>query len=129
MAEIVHYPGRYPGKIYLGTKPGREGVLVCQRGTYRLLDLRLDLANHSPGGFAWGYEGSGCAQLALAILADALQDDARALAIYQHFKSAILAKLAGDSPFNLTYDPIALAVARMEDLAAVEARKTREARR
>lgn len=26
------------------------------------------IRNHSPDGFSWGYEGSGCAQLALAIL-------------------------------------------------------------
>ena len=35
------------------------------------LDPRLDLANHSPTGFEWGYGGSGPAQLALALLADA----------------------------------------------------------
>jgi hypothetical protein len=37
-----------------------------------LLDPRLDLYNHSPNGFEWGYSGSGPAQLALAILADHL---------------------------------------------------------
>jgi Family of unknown function (DUF6166) len=36
------------------------------------LDPRYDLANHSPDGFEWGYGGSGPAQLAIAILADAL---------------------------------------------------------
>jgi hypothetical protein len=34
------------------------------------LPLRLDIVNHSPTGFAWGYSGSGSAQLAVAILAD-----------------------------------------------------------
>lgn len=34
------------------------------------LPLRLDLANHSPDGFEWGYGGSGPAQLALALLAN-----------------------------------------------------------
>ncbi len=33
------------------------------------LPLRLDLYNHSPTGFEWAYNGSGPAQLALAILA------------------------------------------------------------
>lgn len=33
------------------------------------LELRLDLKNHSPMGFEWGYNGSGTKQLALAILA------------------------------------------------------------
>jgi len=36
----------------------------------RPLDPRLDLANHSPSGFAWGDGGSGPAQLAPAVLAD-----------------------------------------------------------
>lgn len=36
------------------------------------LPLRLDLRSHSPAGFAWGYGGSGPAQLALALLAHAL---------------------------------------------------------
>ena len=31
--------------------------------------LRLDLVNHSPTGFEWGYGGSGPAQLAVAMLA------------------------------------------------------------
>jgi hypothetical protein len=64
----------------------------------RELPARQDLYNHSPQGFEWGYEGSGPAQLALAILADYL-DDKRALAggLYQVFKRAVIAGLTGDS--------------------------------
>src|SRR5262245_15107391 len=51
-----------------------------------MLPLRLDLDNHSPTGFEWGYGGSGPAQLALAILADALADDDRAVRLHQRFK-------------------------------------------
>lgn len=54
------------------------------------LPIRLDLANHSPDGFAWGYSGSGPAQLALALLADAV-GDAVALKLYQRFKSEVVA--------------------------------------
>jgi hypothetical protein len=43
------------------------------------LPPRLDLFNHSPAGFDWGYGGSGPAQLALAMLADALVHDAETL--------------------------------------------------
>lgn len=50
------------------------------------LDLHLELRNHSPTGFAWGYGGSGPAQLALALLMHALGDQAMALAHYQDFK-------------------------------------------
>jgi hypothetical protein len=53
----------------------------------------LDLWNHSPTGFEWGYCGSGPAQLALAILADHCQDDERALNFYQRYKWAVVAEL------------------------------------
>ncbi len=57
------------------------------------LDPRLDLRNHSPTEFEWGYSGSGPAQLALAILADHLGDDEQALNLYQQFKWAVIAGL------------------------------------
>ena len=38
------------------------------------LDSRLDMRNHSPTGFEWGYGGSGPAQLALALAASRLPD-------------------------------------------------------
>lgn len=51
------------------------------------LPLRLDLADHSPTGFEWGCRGSGCAQLACALVADACGDRyGKDPAIYQHFK-------------------------------------------
>jgi len=50
------------------------------------LDPRLDLWNHSPTGFEWGYGGSGPAQLALAILAHHLGDDEEAVRLHQRFK-------------------------------------------
>jgi len=49
------------------------------------LDPRFDLANHSPSGFAWGYGGSGPAQLAIAILADCI-GPINAIWFYQDFK-------------------------------------------
>lgn len=53
-------------------------TVVTATGTeVRSLPLRLDLARHSPTGPEWAYEGSGPAQLALAILADALNAAAR----------------------------------------------------
>lgn len=44
------------------------------------------LFNHSPTGFAYGYGGSGPAQLALALLYDVLGDKVLALSSYQFFK-------------------------------------------
>lgn len=65
------------------------------------LPLRLDLANHSPTGFSWGYGGSGPSQLALAILAHAL-DDRNALDRYQDFKWAFIAKLDQSKNFRIS---------------------------
>ena len=58
-----------------------------------LLDPRLDLKNHCPTGFDWGFCGSGPAQLALAILADHCDNDGEALELYQRFKWAVVAEL------------------------------------
>ena len=75
-------------KTYEGRREG-YAVLVTVNG--RPLNPRLDLWNHSPTGFEWGYGGSGPAQLALALLADHLADDRQALDIYQRFKWAVVA--------------------------------------
>jgi hypothetical protein len=61
------------------------------------LPSRTDLRNHSPTGFEWGYEGSGPAQLALAILCDFLQDDQKALEYYQEFKRDIISPIGGQT--------------------------------
>lgn len=50
-----------------------------------------DVWNHSPDGFAWGYGGSGPAQLALAILLKAGLPSERAVALHQAFKWAFIA--------------------------------------
>ena len=59
----------------------------------RALDPRFDLRFHSPDGFEWGYGGSGPAQLALALLADHLGDNEKALALYQDFKGLVVSGL------------------------------------
>jgi hypothetical protein len=66
------------------------------------LDPRLDLSNHSPTGYEWGYAGSGPAQLSLAILADHLGDDHEALHLHQRFKAALVASLRQNKPWCLT---------------------------
>jgi hypothetical protein len=77
-------------KRYEGLRTG-HAVDVTVNG--RPLNPRLDLYNHSPTGFEWGYCGSGPAQLALAILADHLADDQQALNVYQRFKWAVITEL------------------------------------
>src|SRR6187551_744291 len=92
---------------YVGART-EEGVIVTREladGTSEPLPLRLDLWNHSPTGFEWGYGGSGPAQLALAILADHLENDAKTVALYPAFKSAVIVNLPYAS-WTLTSDEI-----------------------
>jgi hypothetical protein len=51
-----------------------------------------DTRNHSPDGFAWGYGGSGPAQLALGLLME-FTSEKNALALYQKFKWEKIAPL------------------------------------
>jgi hypothetical protein len=79
-------------KTYSGTSDGQ--VFVLQEGEPPLaLDPRYDIYNHSPDGFAWGYGGSGPSQLALALCADILGDDAIARRSYMDFKFAFVSLL------------------------------------
>jgi uncharacterized protein DUF6166 len=77
-------------KTYEGRRQGYAAIVTVDG---RPLDPRLDLYNHSPTGFEWGYCGSGPAQLALAILADHLSDEKEALTFYQRFKWAVIVGL------------------------------------
>ena len=65
------------------------------------LDWRASLAvrNHSPTGPEWGYNGSGPAQLALAILL-AVTDRETAERRYQQFKDDVIARIA-DAEWSL----------------------------
>jgi len=60
-------------KKYIGARIDEVGwdvYVLDALGKRYPLPLRLDIRNHSPTGFNCGYQGSGAAQLALAILAD-----------------------------------------------------------
>lgn len=57
--------------------------------------------NHSPTGFAWGYQGSGPAQLALALLLDAGVDRERAVGLHQQFKRQIVATWPQDGGWQI----------------------------
>jgi hypothetical protein len=73
----------------------------------RELPLRLDLRNHSPTGFAWGYGGSGPAQLALAILSHHCRgDEERAIRQYQNFKWRVIGRLAQEESWSMTSEDI-----------------------
>ena len=94
-------PTDFTGTEYRGTSEGNGGTLVVRQEKGRKveklpLEPSLRLRDHSPTGFSWGYEGSGPAQLALALLLDATNDEEIALRWYQGFKSDVVAKW----PFN-----------------------------
>jgi hypothetical protein len=69
------------------------------------LSLRLDLGNHSPTGFAWGYGGSGPHQLAIAILAEVIGDE-KALTCSQTFKWEKIATIPKEQDFKITDDEV-----------------------
>jgi len=72
-------------------------VDVVQAGQrVRPLNPRLDLFDHSPTGFEYGYGGSGPAQLALALLADAIGKPELAIEHHQRFKWQVIAGLDQD---------------------------------
>ena len=91
-------------KTYVGELDGNLGwqVYVLGNKSKRGLNPRFDLRRHSPDGFAWGYAGSGPAQLALALCADVLKDDTRAQRVYQTFKFRVVAGWDKDKVWSLT---------------------------
>ena len=69
--EDMRYLGRaHPERVRGLVRSGRRATAAA---------AAEDLVNHSPDGTEWGYAGSGPAQLALALLAHALADDALAV--------------------------------------------------
>lgn len=96
-------------KTYVGRRD-RTGTAIVfvidEHGESTKLALCLNLANHSPTGFEWGYAGSGPAQLALALLVDATGDEQTALRLHQEFKFTVIAKLPRAKPWRLSQQAI-----------------------
>jgi len=86
---------------------GREVIVRSEDGTEAALPVRDDLCNHVPIGFAWGYEGSRPAQLALAMLAY-LYGDIQALRYYQSFKEDTLSELKQSEGWEMTAEQVDL---------------------
>jgi len=88
-----------------------SGLLKEVRGVKKLpLRPSLEIVNHSPDGFNWGFGGSGPAQLALALVYDAIKQDnptlslmevrGKALYHYQDFKWAYV--IGWDDTWEIT---------------------------
>ncbi len=105
-------------KIYSGTRTKTSPLVVVTETTghgvgrrSQPLDPRLDLCSHSPD-LEWGGGGHPSAQLALAILADHLEDAARAVQLHQRFKLAVVARLPYRG-WTLSADDVAAAIRRL----------------
>lgn len=87
-----------PGKVYCGKRvPHSAGpALVWVQGKLLSPARSQTLRVHSPEGFQWGYCGSGPAQLALALLLDALARTRASVHWYQTFKRQVVAKFADE---------------------------------
>jgi Family of unknown function (DUF6166) len=84
-------------KIYEGGR-SLDGAVVTVDGIP--LDPRFDIRRFSRMSFEWTYEGDGPRQLALALLADHLGDQQRALALTETFMRNVVAEL--DNAWKLT---------------------------
>jgi|SRR5215831_1452781 len=87
MSTMKMYHGRRPVGT---TDPGPVTVTIDEKT--KPLAVRNDVVGHSTG-FNWGYYGSGPAQLAFALLIDALGDAHTAGSLYQAFKEEIVSGL------------------------------------
>ncbi len=101
LAELQSLVERGGGILYDGRRRSGTGEIVVMKtevdilGYFYIVELlpeaSQEVYNHSPGGFEWGYGGSGPAQLALALLLDATGDEAVAVRYHQEFKEAFVA--------------------------------------
>jgi len=88
-----------PDVIYVGYRRRGRAIVEKQPEREQLTPERsLELANHSPSGFEWGYGGSGPAQLALALLLDYTDDEEVALGEYKAFKTEVVSQLECTGP-------------------------------
>ena len=96
-------------KVYKGIR-GADGVAhvyVSEAGRPdRLLAPRTDLFMLFSTGLDWGYYGNGPAQCALAILADALGDDLRAVRVHNGFHASMIANLPRHLAWQLTQEQV-----------------------
>ena len=93
--------GKNHGRVWRGAKEkaNERNTVVLGKKTITP-EKSLELINHSPDGFMWGYGGSGPAQLALAILLEYLSQE-KAQKYHQQFKWEVIAKLDKEQPFVL----------------------------
>lgn len=77
--------------VYRGRRAGGD-TFIMKDDKKLPLAPSLELCNHSPTGFNWGYGGSGPAQLALALLLDVTKDAELSSRLHQDFKWAYVSR-------------------------------------
>ena len=96
-------------KIYQG-KRTIDGLVVTVDG--QPLGEHYEAKRFTKFGFEWTYEGDSPQQLALAILADYLGDNARAIRLSEPFMKQVVANL--DNDWQLTGTEVDAAVRSIE---------------
>jgi Family of unknown function (DUF6166) len=96
-------------KIYQG-KRTIDGLVVTVDG--KPLSEHYEVKRFTKFGFEWTYEGDSPQQLALAILADYLGDNARAIRLCEPFMKQTVANL--DNDWQLTGAEVDAAVRSLE---------------
>ena len=93
MTQKTHPETLYYGKKIstCGHQPVFKRLLPDGEPTELSPAASQKLINHSPSGFQWSYQGSGPAQLALALLLDVTVNPDLAQAHYQDFKFNLVA--------------------------------------
>jgi hypothetical protein len=89
-------------KVYEGERT-LKGASVTVDGAP--LPDRKEVRRFTKLGFEWGFQGPGPQQLALALLADHLEDTAKALALSEPFMRTVVAEL--DNAWRMTSEEIA----------------------
>lgn len=99
MFSKVTYAGTY-------SSMGNSEIHTYRENSMGKLYLHLNEVNHSPTGFSWGYNGSGCAQTAYEILRDFSFSLPWAKENYMKFKHDVISKFPMTEPFILTSEDI-----------------------
>ena len=111
--QLADLAARASRLVFRGMPDGTVSVL--EAGAERTLPLRLDLRNHSPTGFSWGYLGDGPAQLALAITAEVVGADwAQQGGLYQQVKERLIAGLKPGQPWEIRGEDVLRVVMETE---------------
>ena len=96
-------------KVYEGRR-SIDGLVVTVDG--RPLPEHYEVKRFTRFGFEWTYEGDSPQQLALAVLADFLGDNVRAIQLSRPFMREVVANL--DNDWRLTGSEIENAVRKLE---------------